>query len=341
VKGADLGGRPPQPVDGRKLAVGLPRALRQAGQTAGVPTPLLVAGLWCLWSAAFVATKVGLRDAPPLPFVVLRVATAAVVLLAVAPLVLTAADRRRLREPRVHLWAALLGLTNVAGLLGLQAAGVARGSAGFAAVVTYAQPLLVAAGGRLFLRERLSGRQLLGLGLGWAGVVASVAGEAQLSSTAVPAAGLLLLSAASWSVGTLVTRRVSGSLPLGPLLLLQNGYGLLPLLALSVPSLHQVRPTWSLLLAVLWVGLGAQACGYALQYALLRRGSAGVVSAYLFAVPVLAALLGVALLGEALHPALLVGVLAVAVAVVLVALPPRGTAAARTAARRAAATPGG
>jgi drug/metabolite transporter (DMT)-like permease len=55
---------------------------------------------------------------------------------------------------------------------------------------------------------------------------------------------------------------------------------------------------------------------------LLRRGEASVVSTWLFAVPVLAAVLGVLLLGEPVSIALAVGIALVAVAVRLAAAAP-------------------
>jgi drug/metabolite transporter (DMT)-like permease len=51
----------------------------------------------------------------------------------------------------------------------------------------------------------------------------------------------------------------------------------------------------------------------------MRRGEAGVVSTWLFAVPVLAAVLGVVLLGEPMSLALVVGIALVAGAVRLAA----------------------
>ena len=56
--------------------------------------------------------------------------------------------------------------------------------------------------------------------------------------------------------------------------------------------------------------------------ALLRRGEASVVSTWLFAVPVLAAVLGVVFLDEPLSLALIIGIALVAVAVRLAAVAP-------------------
>ena len=73
------------------------------------------------------------------------------------------------------------------------------------------------------------------------------------------------------------------------------------------------------------VPLVVGSCGSALAWmlwsALLRRGEAGMVSTWLFAVPVLAAGLGVVFLSEPMSPALVIGIGLVAVAVRLATAP--------------------
>ena len=66
--------------------------------------------------------------------------------------------------------------------------------------------------------------------------------------------------------------------------------------------------------------------GYLLQFALLERGEAGVVSSWIFAVPVLAAIYGVLLFDEPMSPGLVAGVAAVAAGILLVTVPPRAIA---------------
>jgi drug/metabolite transporter (DMT)-like permease len=76
-------------------------------------------------------------------------------------------------------------------------------------------------------------------------------------------------------------------------------------------------------LPVLFAGAFGSALAWGLWSVLLRRGEAGVVSTWLFAVPMLAAVLGVVLLGEPLSAELGVGIALVAVAVRLAAAPRR------------------
>lgn len=278
-------------------------------------TPVLVVALWLVWSTAFVAIKVGLRHSDPATFTLIRVGTALVALLAVV-----GAQRRvrRLRDPRLHRFGLPLGAVNVVGFLVFQNLGLADAPVGVAAVLIYTMPFWVALGARLFLAERLTAVQVAGMAAGWLGVVIVVAGELDLGGTPVHAVVFLLLSALSWAIGTVLFKRVPTDIALLDLLLVMNGYAVVPIAALALAA--SGHPDWNPVLVVtgLWAGAGASVGGLGLQFALLRRGKAAVVSTWIFAVPVLAAALGVLFLDETAHLALLLGGLAVAAGIYLV-----------------------
>ena len=303
--------------------------MRVAAARVRVSTPLLAVLLCLVWSSAFIFVKLGLRDTSAAQFAALR-AVAAVPLLLVA---LAVRDRaglsEALRDRRVHAVAVVLGVVNVAGFLGLQTAGFEYAGIGFGAVLIYAQPLLVAVLARWFLDERLRPRQVLGLLTGWIGVVLVVLGEASAVGTGPDlwTAVLLFLGAAGcFAVGTIVVKAISTGprpVPLGPTLLLGLCYGCVPLVVLGLADGAPVQWNGRLLLCVAYTGALSLAGGYLLQFALLERGDAGVVSSYIFAVPVLAAAYGVAVFGEPLSAGLVLGAGAVAVGILLVTVPPR------------------
>ncbi|HEX5089123.1 MAG TPA: DMT family transporter [Nocardioides sp.] len=281
-------------------------------------TAVLVVALWLVWSTAFVAIKVGLRHADPYTFTLLRVVAALLVL------VLAVAVRgrwQRLGSRRLHAYAVALGATNVAGFLVFQNAGLADAPIGVGSVLIYTQPFLVALGAWLLRGETLRLGQVAGMVLGWLGVVIVVVGELDVGSTPARAVVFLLLSALSWAAGTLVFTAVPRELSVLDVLLLMNLYGVVPI-ALLVAAGVGPGPTadWdtTLVACALWAGAGASIGGLGLQFLLLRRGKAGVVSSWTFAVPVLAAAQGVVLLGEDAHGALLLGGAAVAAGIWLV-----------------------
>ena len=278
---------------------------------------MLLVSLWLVWGSAFLFIKGGTELAPPLIFGALRLGVAAVVVAVLVPLAgvppAPPGEHRTL-----HRYGLVLGLTNGALFYGLQTSGIALSDTGFSAVIIYTQPLFVALLARRFLGERLTGRQVFGLIAGWVGV--AVAGVAGLQSGAASFAGfaLLLGSAATWAVGSIVVKRAPPELPLMRLLLWQCVYGVVPLALVGVLVGGDVDWGPALVGAALWAGAVATAGGFALQFALLRRGQASVVSAWAFAVPVISTALGVTVRNEGLTVGLVVGAAAVAVSIWLV-----------------------
>jgi drug/metabolite transporter (DMT)-like permease len=194
-------------------------------------------------------------------------------------------------------------------------------------VLIYAQPLLVAGLAALVLGERLNRRQVVGLFVGWAGIALAVLGELSGTGPHVWQAALLFLgSAVCFAVGTVVVKAVSSgprAVPLPPALLLAFVYGSVPLIWFATTADEPVHWTGSLVVSILYSGVVSLAGGYLLQFALLERGDAGVVSSYIFAVPILAAFYGVLIFDEKLSVGLVVGAAAVAAAILLVTVKSR------------------
>lgn len=260
-----------------------------------------------LWAGMFIVQRLALEAAPPLWVAAGRVSVAAVSLLWLAPRVLRL-GRRGLAT------VVALGLLNQYAFVGLQVAGLRTVAAGPAAAIIYLQPVLVVLASGPVLGERLTPRRIVAVLLGFAGV--AVVGLHQ--SAAASAGGVLLLVAAAvcWSAGALVT-----SASREPVLALVAGQHFVgaPLLV-ATAALAEPFPALStrFVVCVLAAGCGS-GVAWILWSELLRRGEASVVSTWLFAVPVLAAALGVVFLGESLSVALVVGIALVAVAVRLAA----------------------
>ena len=285
--------------------------------------------LCLVWSSAFIFVKLALRDAPAEVFAALRALAAAPALFAALLIQDAAGLGRALRDRRVHVVGLVVGASLVAGFLALSTVGLEYAGIGFGVVLIYAQPLLVAGLAALVLGERLGARQVVGLFVGWAGIALAVLGEL---SGADPgphvwlAALLFLGSAVCFAVGTVVVKAVTSgprAVPLPPALLLGFVYGAVPLVGYAMTADAAVHWTGSLLVSVLYAGGVSLAGGYLLQFALLERGDAGVVSSYVFAVPILAAVYGVVIFGEKLSLGLVVGAVAVAAAILLVTVPGR------------------
>jgi O-acetylserine/cysteine efflux transporter len=274
-------------------------------------TRVLAVVVCTIWGLMFVIQRLALQVAPPLWVGAGRVAVAAVVLLPLAGR-LASLSRRGLAI------ALVLGLTNQFGFIGLQVAGLRSVEAGPAAAIIYLQPVLVVLASSPFLGERLTPRRVAGALLGFAGV--AIVGLHQ-SATASAGGVLLLLGAAvSWATGAIVTSATDE--PIVPLVVGQHFVGA-PLLLAGAALAEPFPPLSSkLVLCVLVAGVCGSALAWMLWSLLLQRGEAGVVSTWLFAVPMLAAVLGVVLLGEPMSIALAVGIALVAIAVRLAVTSP-------------------
>lgn len=280
-------------------------------------TPVVIAALWAIWSSAFIAIKLGLTYSSPEAFALLRVVAATAVLLVVAVARRTS-GQGFLGGRGIHRYGVLLGATNTAGFLLLQNAGMVDAQVGIASVLIYTQPLLVALGAALLLRDRLTLRQTVGLLVGWVGVVLVVLGELEFGLTPMTSVVLLLGSALSWALGTLLFKWLPAGVSVWSLLLWQNLYGLVPVSVIAVWGTSTAEWGAPLLMTVIWAGVGASIGGFGLQFVLLRRGKAGVVSSWIFAVPIIATALGVLVLDDQMHAGLFLGGAAVATGIYLV-----------------------
>ena len=180
--------------------------------------------------------------------------------------------------------------------------------------------MLVVLASAPFLGERLTARRLAGAMLGFAGV--AVVGLHQSAAASAGGVLLLLAAAVSWTAGAIVTSAVDE--PIVALVVGQHFVGAPLLVAAAAAAEPFPALTTKLVLCIAFAGVFGSAFAWMLWSSLMRRGDAGVVSTWLFAVPMLAAAFGVVLLGEPISPALAIGITLVALAVRLATSSPGG-----------------
>ena len=162
----------------------------------------------------------------------------------------------------------------------------------------------------LFLGERIGWRTSSGILIAFAGVLVMNLDPLVLAQLDVVA--LVLLSALSLAIGTMLMRRVEGIRVLN--FQAWNALLSLPLLvgltwALGQPTLPEMdilsRPSvWG---AIAYSAIGASILGHGGFYWLIQRHEVNTVTPYLLLVPVLAVLLGVLVWGDRPGPRLLIG----------------------------------
>jgi drug/metabolite transporter (DMT)-like permease len=239
-----------------------------------------------VWGSGFLATKTGIQYAAPFTFLSLRFAVGIVFLL---PIVLilkprwpnTSAEWFHIIVAGLLMHAIHLSGSHYAQYLGM--------SAGVAAIILAAQPLLTAIIAAVWLSERPSARQWLGVAIGLAGVAMVV--WHKINIAAVGAASLVAVATglAALTAGTLYQRRFCARADLRSSALIQFAACLLVMAPLSyVVEGAVVRWSWPLLFALLFLVVFASIFAVNALHTLMRRGEATRVSGMLYLPPIVA-----------------------------------------------------
>ena len=289
---------------------------RAARVSGGVGTPLAVLYV-VLWASAYVPSKIGATAMPPLWFLVARFVAAGLVMGCVA-LALRRPFPVRLADWRAY---AMLGVLANAAYLGLTYIALSRGlAAGIGSIVASTNPLILALIAPRLLGEPLSARKILGLALGFGGVVGVMLARTGTASARPSEVGLAFIGVVSNVASTILFKRARGSadlLAINTIQLLAAGLALVPVAAiLSGPPVADVSPAvvWSFVYLVGVLSVGASL----LWFWLLSRGAASRVSAFYFLTPIFGLAFGALFLGESVGPGDLAGLVAVALGIVLV-----------------------
>lgn len=276
-------------------------------------------GLLCLiWGSTWIVIREGLRDLPPFTGAAARFLLAAVVVALLAPRLARAEGGAR---PSLRLSLAM-GLLNIFASYAIVYWTETRLPSGLVAVLWASHPMLLGTFSVWLLpRERLVGRQWLGLVLGFLGIVVLfVTDLSDLGPGAVPAGLLLLGSPAVAAVGNLLIKRDGAGT--SSVLLNLNGFAiggvLLALLALATESGSGI--TWSptALGSVLYLSLIGSVLAFGLYFWLLRWAPAYELGLISYVTPVVALLLGATVGGEAIGWRTLLGTACVLGGVALV-----------------------
>ena len=292
------------------------QAPQQATWTAALPAVFVL-----LWSTGFIGAKLGLPYAEPMTFLTVRFAIAAAILLLLVLAV---------RAPWPKTWAAaghiaMVGLLLHGGYLGGVFASINLGvEAGVSALIVSVQPLLTAIAAGPLLGERVSGRQWLGLLLGFSGVTLVVWRKLELGIGTPLGMMLSILALIGITAATLYQKRFCSDMPLRSGNVIQFAAaglatGLLALL------LETRRIVWSgeFLFALGWLIVVLSLGAFFLLYILIRRGAASRVASLFYLVPPSTAVIAWLLFGETFGPVALVGMALTVTGVALVNLAPR------------------
>ncbi|WP_435054340.1 EamA family transporter [Nonomuraea angiospora] len=228
-----------------------------------------------MWGFNFVVMQAGLRHFPPLLYAGIRFALAAF------PALLFAG-----RPGVPWRWVAGVAATIGVGQFGFLLVGMRAGMpAGLTSLVLQTQAIFTVLFAVTLLKERLTARRVLGLGVAFGGL-ALVALDFGVSGP-LGAFALCLAAAAAWGLGNVVQRKAAPPDSFR-FMVWVSAFSAIPLLLLSlwlegVPVLDPAAEGW---LSLLYVAFVSTLGGFGVWGWLLRRYDASTVAPYTLLVPV-------------------------------------------------------
>lgn len=282
---------------------------------------LAFAIIYLVWGSTYLAIRIGVREIPPFLMAGLRFTVAGLAMW--AWMRGTGTPSPTLREWRdATVLGTLMFLIDYACLFWAEQ----RVPSGVAAVILAMIPVCIALLEIVFLRtQRLSVRLALGLAVGIIGVVVltnpwASSGEASINRGGVIA---LLVSCCGWSIGTIVTQRLTlpASKPMSAAAqMLSGGVQLLVLAAVTGEFTHfRARDiSASAWLSLVYLIIAGSIIGYTAYVWLLHYESPTRVGTYAYVNPVVAVILGATLGGEVMGRRTIAGAALIVISVIAI-----------------------
>ncbi|MCM3116943.1 DMT family transporter [Neobacillus sp. MER 74] len=275
---------------------------------------LMMAGLIIIWSVSWPIYKVALVYTPPLLFAGMRCLFGGVLLGAV---IWKTRDRIHWRKNwKIYV---VTGTLNIALFYGLQTVGLKLVPSGLFSVIVYFQPILVGLLAWLWLGESMTLPKVLGLILGFLGVI-SVSAEGFSGHVSILGIILGILSALSWALGTVYTKKNSHSVDSLWMVAFQCLIGGCVLMIAGLSSENWSSIVWNdtFIWGLSFGTILGIALSWILYVILVKTGDASVVATFTFLVPMLAVIIGTVLLNEPFTKLLFLGIVLIVASIYLV-----------------------
>lgn len=259
---------------------------------------------WLYNGFNYIAFKTGAGDIPPFLLSAMRFSFAALVIL---PLALISVARNGRPGWRQILFSALSGIIMLVFSQALVLWGVNLLPAGTSAIFASSAPLFIVLISWGIYRTLPSGRQLVGLALGFAGIALLTFSHHQDGKSSMAGISAILISTASWAFGAVaLTRNVKAATGL-PGLFIQFFAASVFLWATVSASGELKSFSFASVRAAAWWSLGylvliSSVCGYGVFIWLNHRTSPAVANSFFYVAPVVAMLAAAAIFDEPLTP---------------------------------------
>jgi len=256
-----------------------------------------------IWSSNWPVMKSGLNYVDAFNFVLHRLALSTI---ALSPLLIY--YRTRIPNSRRDLAKLfLLGVISTVGIVATNTGLVYEGS-GISAILTYTQPLFVFCIAAIFLKEEVKAIRLIGVLIGFTGVIILSIKGGQFVESFTYSTLLLIIGAFLWALSIVYYKRFLNHID--PIIanIAQLGVGALLLALISLPSgLFNFPTSMEYIPLLLYASIGATTIALTIWMFLLREEEAVVLASSSFIIPIVALIFGFILLGEIVGPTSLLG----------------------------------
>ena len=275
--------------------------------------PMLVL-LALVWGSSFMFIKVAVRDLDPFTLVLGRLGVAALALGIVVPLML--GWKRTLGELRGNwLWVAVVGLLNTAVPFWLLSWGETRIDSGLASIIQASVPIfnaLLAFG--FFHEQRVTGRKLVGVAVGFVGVALLVGAQPQAK---ILGALAVVGMATCYAAGGLLVRHHLSQVRPHAVALGTTAVAALAMLPTGVAFAPNHVPGWKAIGSVVFLGVVGTAVAYMLFYTIIAGAGTAYASLVTYLVPPVALAYGAVFLDERIGFAAIAGLFLILAGVAL------------------------
>lgn len=281
---------------------------------------LSLLAVYVIWSSTYLVMRIAVMELPPLLMASLRFVLAGLVMLVIA-------RRRGAAWPPVRDWLRVLPIGALLFLGGNGLVSIAQQSvtSGGAAVVCAMMPLWVGVLGAI-TGERPTGREWLSLVLGFVGVAVLMGGPS-LAGEPLHVA-LLIGSPICWALGSILARRLPGSIGRDPFLLpameMLTGAAVLAITGGALGERLPVDASATAWLSIAYLAVLGSLVAFTAYNWLLRNARPVVATSYAYVNPILAVLIGAVLSGEPVGATTVIANALIVLAVFLALRRPRG-----------------
>jgi drug/metabolite transporter (DMT)-like permease len=296
--------------------------------SSSLPARLAVPAFIVVWASGYVVAKLAATDAEPLTFLLIRYAGVVVLMTVLAVLGRALWPSRRdamhIAVAGVLIQALYLGGVWVAIRMGL--------SAGVAALIVNLQPVLTACLAH-WTGEQVSRRQVIGIAIGFAGVLMVLAaklGAASLSASLGLPTLLCFVALIGSTLGVLYQKRFVPQFDLRSGQVIQFVAAIIATLPFALAfETFSIRWSTEVIIAMLWSVFVLSGVGISIMFYLLRTGSVTRLTSTMYVVPGLTAVMAWLMFNETLGWNVVAGMAVTLAGIYLVVSPAKAPTRAR------------